>query len=711
MMMNSRSALLSAVVLAVILALPGEAQVARSGSPVTFGSLLDDMTDLARLARLPEPVYWTVQFSSYDRRSISPDAPGWFNNADGFGREPVPGFLEVLEKPDKKGIGLYLLADVKGPGAVVRGWSAGMGGTLRVCLDGTRAPVFEGSGYDFLARKSRYFLARAGIDLDCADAFCQQDADYMPVPFGKSLRVTWKGSLKALHFYHLEVRLYGKDIQVKTFDPRKDFASYGKNLHRAVQRLTQRLYHHPGAEHGKETDLAPGRAWGWELDPAQESGNALTEFRVRLEAADLREALRGTLLRIAFDGASRAQVEAPVGDFFGSGPGVNPINSLPMCVGPEGTMTCSFVMPYREKAVIRLFNSTKHRVQVHAAVKIAPWNWDDRSLYFRARWRTDSDLDLESGALDMPFVLVRGTGRLVGIAVMLVNPSPCATPYGSWWGEGDEKIFVDGETTPSFFGTGSEDYFNYSWSRPDLFDHPYCGQPLDSGPGNLGYVSNHRWHILDDVPFESHLAFYMELKHHRPFPGLCYSRIAYHYARPGAVDDHRRVQISELRVPDLKPMEPRPIMGVSGAVFHHFESLPGKATPATPGVVTLEAVQPGSSRGRLVTWSAIKGDCLGYTLSVKEAGKYALNIVAAHWPESRSLRILLDGRPLVVEHLGGAVEGKRGEEVLVLRSAHARRLLSTAFRPVPLKAGDHHLVLECVEPGRFGLDYLWIRKR
>jgi len=49
---------------------------------------------------------------------------------------------------------------------------------------------------------------------------------------------------------------------------------------------------------------------------------------------------------------------------------------------------------------------------------------------------------------------------------------------GSWWGEGDEKIWLDDHPFPSFFGTGSEDFFNYSWSNNDLFNHAYGGQLL-----------------------------------------------------------------------------------------------------------------------------------------------------------------------------------------------------------------------------------------
>ena len=64
--------------------------VEAAASPVTTGTLLDEMADLGRLARWPDPAYRTIQFSSYDRRSTTSDAPGWFSNADGFGASRFP---------------------------------------------------------------------------------------------------------------------------------------------------------------------------------------------------------------------------------------------------------------------------------------------------------------------------------------------------------------------------------------------------------------------------------------------------------------------------------------------------------------------------------------------------------------------------------------------------------------------------------------------
>ena len=54
---------------------------------------------------------------------------------------------------------------------------------------------------------------------------------------------------------------------------------------------------------------------------------------------------------------------------------------------------------------------------------------------------------------------IQGQGHLVGTVLDVENP-----PAAAWWGEGDEKIYVDGEAFPSLFGTGTEDYFGYAWS-------------------------------------------------------------------------------------------------------------------------------------------------------------------------------------------------------------------------------------------------------
>jgi phage protein U len=48
--------------------------------------------------------------------------------------------------------------------------------------------------------------------------------------------------------------------------------------------------------------------------------------------------------------------------------------------------------------------------------------------------------------------MAKGRRVYVGDTLTIMNPEE------QWWGEGDEKIWVDGEDFPSLFGTGTEDY-------------------------------------------------------------------------------------------------------------------------------------------------------------------------------------------------------------------------------------------------------------
>ena len=672
---------------------------AENGTPaVTTGTLLEEMSDLGRFARWPEPAYRTIQFSSFDRRSTTSEAPGWFSNADGFGGEPIPGFLKVLREPRDGGSGVYLLAEVAAPGAIVRGWSAGMGGVLRVYLDPADGAdgtlIWEGPADGFLVRRAAHYLKLAGLELDPRNAFKQEDADYLPIPFAKGLKVTWEGKLNELHFYQLQVRLYAAGTAVRSFDPKADLKSFESQVRATVAALTRPTVAADGEGAKIEAAIEPGRAWVW--SPKTTGAGAVRELKLRLQADALDTALRGCLLRIAFDGSQRPQVEAPVGDFFASGPGVNPYASLPFTVEPDGTMTCRFVMPYEKSVRLEVVNFTAAAVKLDGAIRLGPWKWDERSLYFRAKWRADHDLLAGAGAIDLPYAVVIGKGVFAGCAAMIMNPTGVPTAGGNWWGEGDEKILVDGELIPSTFGTGSEDYFNYSWSRPDLFSHPYGGQPLDSGPDTAGFVSNHRFQIMDAIPFEKSLAALMELWAHNRTPGMSYARIAYLYTRPGAIDDHRGLMPSDLRIVPLPKREPKALGGATGARFAYFDQLNPESTAGTVKTVPF----PIATQLQVTQWQAAKGGKLKCSLPVEKDGRASIHVVAVHQPDGATVRAWLDGKPLVPA--GG------GENVR-LHAAHAPRVLNVHFKPLDLKAGSHELILECAEAGTVGLDYVWVK--
>ncbi|UCD29955.1 MAG: DUF2961 domain-containing protein, partial [Planctomycetota bacterium] len=547
-----------------------------SAEPITTGSLINEMTDMHRLTYFPQPAYKTVQFSSYDRRSTLPGGPDWFANSDGFGKEPIPNFEAVIREPSQNGIGEYLICDVKGPGAIVRTWTAAINGTIHMCLDGVDQPVWQGSATDFFLKPYDNYTKDAGIDNSILHGtFYQRDAAYCPIPFAKNCRIVWTGNLKKLHFYHIQIRLYESSADVTTFKP-SDLKTNENTIRRVAKVLK-----------------SPDSAWKYSspkspipIDatvPARQMSQSILELKgpqaiecltLKVSAPDLDRALRQTVLNITFDGHPWGQVQAPIGDFFGAAPGINPYDTIPFTVKTDGTMTCRYVMPFAKSCKIVIDNYDKYTVRITGSILTTDYQWNpNTSMHFRAKWRVDHDLVGSNTAVqDLPYLIANGKGIYVGSTVMLLNPCRVPSSHGNWWGEGDEKIFVDDDIRPSTFGTGSEDYYNYSWSMSDIFYYPYCGQPRNDGPGNRGFVTNFRWHILDPLPFKQRIAFYMELYTHTETPGISYARIGYHYGIPGLTDDHVTVTREDLRHLELpEGWRPVPALGSKNSGFYQAE--------------------------------------------------------------------------------------------------------------------------------------------
>lgn len=667
-----------------------------AAQPVTTESLIGEMTDMRTLAEFPDPGFKTVQFSSYDRRNTLPGAPGWFSNADGFGNEPIPAFQEVLREPGEDGVGEYLVCDVQSPGAIVRCWTAAINGQIRMELDGK--VVFDGSADDFFRRPFDVLGAEVGVDpIVFEGTFNQQNASYCPIPFAERCRIVWTGKISEVHFYEVQIRVYDADAEVKTFAP-SDLADSIDTLRRAATALASPGEFMPPAEGSElpiDASCAPGETA--DLLTLGDGPGAIGELTLRVDAADPDRALRQTVLTIAFDGAQEAQVQCPIGDFFGAAPGINPFDSVPFTVKADGRMTCRFVMPFAHSAVVRAINFGDQPVTISGAAVRGPWAWGDRSMHFRARWRADHDLLGDPrNPQDIPFLVARGAGRYVGTASIMLNPTDVPTPGGGWWGEGDEKVIVDDDTTPSTYGTGSEDYYNYAWSIPDIFGFAYCGQPRNDGPGNRGFVTNHRWHVVDSLPFRQSIAFYMELWPHRVVPGYSYARIAYHYARPGLADDHTRITPADVRPLELPAWTARAEGGARGSVFTEAERLLGADDRVTRAEGNLY------SGGAAAVWRPGKpGEVLDLPFLVDEGGDYAVGVCAQLSTDSgRVVLLWLDGNH------DGAAE--------IDLSAPARTMLRRVGLPAQhLDRGGHTLHVGFVaDPGQVvAMDFLWVQRR
>jgi hypothetical protein len=191
-------------------------------------------------------------------------------------------------------------------------------------------------------------------------------------------------------------------------------------------------------------------------------------------------------------------------------------------------------MPFDKRAIMELANDGRQPRTVTCTIVHAPLTRPMETLgYFHARWHRDADLDPRR-PIDWTLLTTTGRGRYCGVMLYVWNP------LGSWWGEGDEKFFIDGEPFPSTFGTGSEDYFGYAWCSNHLFNRAYHNQtvsvenngcankaPADSG----GHISNNRFHITDNVPF--HESFEGAIEKYFSNDRLTrYACVAYWYQSP-----------------------------------------------------------------------------------------------------------------------------------------------------------------------------------
>ena len=114
--------------------------------------------------------------------------------------------------------------------------------------------------------------------------------------------------------------------------------------------------------------------------------------------------------------------------------------------------------------------------------------------YFYAQYR--QEYPAQHGK-DYVLLETKGKGHYVGTVLAVRTRSP------AWFGEGDEKIYIDGEAKPSIWGTGTEDYFLSAWGLKKTRT-PYFGVPYFDQWGIVGgHTSAYRWHLNDPIVFNT----------------------------------------------------------------------------------------------------------------------------------------------------------------------------------------------------------------
>jgi hypothetical protein len=577
----------------------------------------------------------------------------------------------------------------------VRIWSANPqdAGKVRIYLDEAKDPVIEAPLTDLLGGKWKTKVGDKELTPFPDPVACERSRGfnlYFPIAYAKHCKITTE---KQDIYYHVDYRTYPKGTEVETFtlgqlaEKAKDVAAVTEGLHKEAAP--------PAKDKYVEREVRPGERWEVFGRHGAEPG---VVQGIDVLVQDDAEALRGLVLVGTFEDSGvvpaggspvKPQVWCPLGDFFGTGPGANPYESLPFSVtadkdGPAH-LAARWPMPFEKHASLQIHNLGKKAVKVSAAVSSGPYKWTDRSMHFHAKWHTETFKTRPFR--DWTYCDLKGQGVFVGDALNVFNP------VTAWWGEGDEKIFVDGEKFPSWFGTGTEDYYGYAWSDPKPFQHAYHNQTR-CDLQTRGHTSVNRFHVLDAIPFEKSFRFDMEAWHWTPNADVTYAATSYWYARPGATDDFKE--------PDAKVLQTIPALPppykVEGAIEGERMKVLKKSSDFDLGPQDLAEFTEGKWSGEQHLWGRPpkKGEWADLELPVAADGTYEVVVYLTKARDYGIVQFSLDGQPL-----GKPVDGFHADTVVATGAVS----LGTAT----LKKGAATLRVEVVGTNdkSDGLRYMW----
>lgn len=551
--------------------------------PVGMDTLLRQETDLGSLPQLRP---WSTHLDS----SHAPDG----------GNDDAQHFVSLDGKT-------ATLADLKGPGAVVRLWSANAGGQIKIYIDDNPTPVvdadfpklFDGSVAPFVAPLSQ----------NAAGGFIS----YVPIPYAKRCRITVDGP-KGL-YYQVNSVSYPAGTQVRSFAlplTTEDQAA----LDAAVSAWSGTESGKPGSERWTTVPVPAGG----ERPLARFRGPAVVRV-LRLQIPGTSdEDLRRLVLRAYFDDHKTPDVAAPVADFFGDAYGRLPFQTLMLGQRADGTLETRFPMPFGHSARFTLENGTGGTVTARLSADVPAQRFDSkRTGYFHAQWFQE----LTKRGVPHMWARVRGQrGHFVGVVQTMRGP------HGLGFLEGDEQFLVDAERPlPSkvattivapWNGTGTEDCFNGGWY---FLGHIPKWLPMNGVlvREDVGRINTFRFFLNDAPVFQDALDAQIEHGGVNDAPGVYYSSVAFWYANGLAQPLAKLPPAAQISVPQPPP----PRFALRGAV--EGEALIPSAT-MTGGKVQEQGMAgfAGDWSGDSQLWwtDAKVGDVLTLPLTVPTVGTY-----------------------------------------------------------------------------------------
>ena len=241
---------------------------------------------------------------------------------------------------------------------------------------------------------------------------------------------------------------------------------------------------------------------------AEAAGTSGTVRRIWITIGDRSpKMLRGMRLDMYWDGASKPAVSAPLGDFFCLGLGRMATFQNALFASPEGRSFNSWVpMPFRTgmKIVVTNESDVAQAMFFYDVDYTVGDRHDADALYFHAHWRRENPTTFRR---DYEFVpRLCGRGRFLGVNVGVIANT--GTYFKTWWGEGELKAYLDGDTDgATLCGTGTEDYIGTGWGQGQ-FTTTYHGCHV-ADHDKVQYAF-YRLHIPDPIYFQRDIRVTMQ---------------------------------------------------------------------------------------------------------------------------------------------------------------------------------------------------------
>lgn len=242
-------------------------------------------------------------------------------------------------------------------------------------------------------------------------------------------------------------------------------------------------------------------AAGSERTLAEVSGTSGNVRRIWITIDNRSEAmLRNVRIEMYWDESSEPAVSVPIGDFFCHGLGRMATFENCFFSSPEGrSFNCVLPMPFRTGMKIVAVNPTDEPIELffyEVDYTVGDPHGED-VLYFHALYRRENPTLMRSDFEILP--KLEGAGRFLGTNISVIADTK--TYFKSWWGEGEVKAFLDGDTDhATLCGTGTEDYIGTGWGQGQYAQMYQGCQIADYEKMQYAF---YRFHVPDPVYFRS----------------------------------------------------------------------------------------------------------------------------------------------------------------------------------------------------------------